>query len=305
MRIGTFFGGDSTVESQVQHIVDAEADGFDNVWAGQVFGPDSMTVIALAGQRTTRIEMGTAVVPTFPRHPFVMAQQAMTVQAATGGRFVLGVGLSHKPVIENMWGMSYEHPARHMKDYLSVLLPLVREGRVAFSGEVYSTTAGIQVPGAAPVPVIIAALAPLMLQMAGEIADGTATWMTGVKTIETHVVPRISGAAKAAGRPAPRVVVGLPVCVTDDAAAAREVVGKVFRIYGQLPNYRRMLDKEGAAGPADVAIVGNEAQVEQQIRDLASAGATDFMAPMVPVGADADASLARTRALLKSLVGKV
>jgi len=235
----------------------------------------------------------------------VMAQQAMTVQAATSGRFVLGVGLSHQPVIENMWGMSYEHPARHMKDYLSVLLPLVREGRVAYNGDVYRTTAGIQVPGAKPVPVMIAALAPLMLQMAGEMADGTVTWMSGVKTIATHVVPRINAAAKAAGRPAPRVAVGLPVCVTEDVAAAREAVGKAFAIYGRLTNYRRMLDKEGAAGPGDVAIVGNEAQVEQQIRDLASAGATDFVAPMVPVGADADASLARTRALLKSLVGKV
>ncbi|MDP9238400.1 MAG: TIGR03564 family F420-dependent LLM class oxidoreductase [Chloroflexota bacterium] len=304
MRIGVMLG-EGGVESQVKQVVAAENDGFDNVWFGQVFGLDAMTVIAIAGGQTSRIEMGTSVVPTYARHPFVMAQQAMTVQAATGSRFVLGIGLSHQPVIEGMWGMSYEHPARHMKEYLSVLLPLVREGRVSFSGDVYRTAGAIRVPDMKPLPVMIAALAPRMLRLAGEMTDGTVTWMTGVKTIENHVVPSIHAAAKAAGRPDPRVAVGLPVCVSEDVAAAREVAAKAFQIYGQLPNYRRMLDKEGAGGPADVAIVGNEGQVERQIRAVASAGATDFFAPMFPVGADAAASLARTRALLRSLVGNV
>lgn len=169
MRIGTFFGGDSSVATQVQHIVDADADGFDSVWFGQVFGPDSMTVIAIAGERTSRIEIGTAVVPTFTRHPYVMAQQALTVQAATASRFVLGIGLSHKPVVEAMWGMSYDQPARHMQEYLSVMLPLLRDGRVTFSGEVYRTAANVRVPDATPLPVVIAALAPRMLKIAGEL----------------------------------------------------------------------------------------------------------------------------------------
>ncbi len=307
MRIGLMHGDVSnfTVAEMVQQIVDEEHAGFECAWFGQIFGADSLTVIAMAVQRTSRIQIGTAVIPTYTRHPWAMAQQAMTVQAATNNRFTLGIGPSHQVVVEHMWGLSYEKPARHVKEYLSVLLPLVREGRVAFSGEVYRTTGAIDVPGIQPLPVIISALAPLMLKIAGTMADGTATWMTGPKTIETHVVPGITAAAREAGKPAPRIVVGLPIAVSEDVAAAREAAGKAFRMYGGLPNYKRMLDKEGAAGPADVAIVGNEAQVEQQIRALASAGATDFVAPIFPVGPDAAASLARTRALLRSLIGKV
>ncbi len=307
MRIGLMFGDapGGTLSDTVQQIVDAERDGFDNVWFGQVFGSDVLTIIALAGEKTSRIEIGTAVVPTYPRHPFVMAQQAMTVQSATNGRLVLGIGLSHQPVIENMWGMSYEHPARHMREYLSVLKPLVNDGRVSFNGEVFRTTGGIQVPGAKPFPILIAALAPMMLKIAGELADGTATWMTGAKTIASHVAPKINEAAKAAGRPQPRVAVGLPVVVTDDEAGARAKAAQAFQIYGQLPNYQRMLEKEGAANPGEVAIVGNEASVERRVRDLASAGATDFFAAIFPHGDDAAASLKRTRALVQSLVSKV
>jgi F420-dependent oxidoreductase-like protein len=170
---------------------------------------------------------------------------------------------------------------------------------------VFRVQGGIQVPGATPCPVMIAALAPMMLRIAGELADGTITWMTGVKTIDSHIVPRINRAAEAAGRPRPRVVVGLPVAVTDDPAGARERAGKYFTIYGQLPNYRRVLDLEGAAGPADVAVVGNEEAVAAQIKGFAFAGATDFAAAMFPAEDPPPASIGRTRALLKSLVGQV
>ena len=278
MRIGVGFGDDGsrTLEQQMQDVVDAEQDGFNNAWFAQIMGGDSLTMIALAGQRTSRIEFGTGVVPTYPRHPFTLAQQALTVQAATSGRLTLGVGPSHGIVIENMWGLSYDKPARHVREYLSVLLPLLKERRVSFNGEIYRVNAGISTKVEKPPSVIISALAPVMLKIAGTMTDGTILWMTGPKTIETHVVPRISAAAKEAGRPAPRIVASFPICVTDDAAAAREVCAKYFVIYGQLPNYRRMLDKEGAAGPADIAIVGNEAEVERQIRGVASAGATDL-----------------------------
>lgn len=307
MKIGLMHGdaGNSTIEEQIQQVVDEENDGFEAAWWGQIFGGDSLTIIALAGRRTKKIELGTSVIPTYPRHPFAMAQQAMTVQAACSGRFTLGIGPSHQPVVEAMWGMSYEKPGRHIREYLNVLLPLVREGRVQFSGEVYRTMGGVTVSGYSPMPVLISALAPVMLKLAGTVADGTITWMTGPKTIETHVVPSIAKAASEAGKPAPRVVVGLPICVTDDAATAKEAAGKYFAMYGGLTNYRRMLDKEGAAGPADVAVVGNESQVEQQIRDLASVGATDMIAPIFPSGDDPATSIARTRALLKSLIGKV
>jgi F420-dependent oxidoreductase-like protein len=307
MRIGPMLGDNGTtpIMDVVQQVVDAENDGFDNVWFGQIFGADAMTIIALAGARTSRIEIGTSVVPTYTRHPWAMAQQAITVQAATNGRFVLGVGPSHHVVVEGMWGMSYDKPAKHVREYLNVLLPLVRTGKVAYNGELYRATGGITVKDAEPLPVMISALAPVMLKIAGTMTDGTITWMTGVRTIETHVAPSINAAAGEAGRPAPRIAVGLPVSVTDDVAAGREMMGRAFQVYGTLPNYRRMLDKEGNASPADVAVVGDEAAVERHLRDLASAGATDFFGPIIPVGSDPAASVRRTRELLRSLVGKV
>jgi F420-dependent oxidoreductase-like protein len=305
MKVGLFLGDARTVDAQTEQIVQVERDGFDSAWLPQIFGLDALTAIALAGQKTQRIEMGTSVVPIHPRHPFAFAQQAVTVQAAAGGRFVAGIGLSHAPVIEMMWGLSYDKPAAYMREYLSVLLPLMRDGRVSFAGEHFRVNANLQSPAEKPPSVMIAALAPVMLRTAGEMTDGTITWMTGPKTIETHVVPRLTRAAKDAGRPAPRVCVGLPIAVTDDAAGARERASQMFQVYGTLPNYKRMLDKEGAEGPKDVAIVGNEADVERQIRALASAGATDLLASIYPVGDDAAASMARTRALVKGLVGRV
>ena len=305
MRIGLFHSEAGELRQVVQQAVEAERDGFDGVWFSQIFGADALTVIALAGQETERIEFGTSVVPVQTRHPFAFAQQVATVQAATKGRFTLGIGLSHQPVVEGMWGLSYDKPARYMREYLQVLRPLLNDGHVAFQGDVFRVTGNIQRPGPEPTAVLIAALSPVMLRTAGELADGTITWMTGAKTIAAHTAPRLAAAAKAAGRPSPRICVGLPIAVTDDAAAGRERASQLFQVYGQLVNYKRMLEREGAAGPSDVAIVGNEAEVEQQIRTLAAAGATDLLASAYPVGDDATKSFARTRALLKGLVGKV
>lgn len=305
MKISTFYGGSPSVDSHLQAAVDAEDDGLDGCWFGQVFSAEVLTVIALAGQKTSRIEFGTSVVPIYQRHPTITAQQALTVQAATNGRFALGLGLSHAPVVQAMWGLSYERPAAHMREYLDVVQPLLTAGNVSFSGEVFRVNAQVQVPVPKPPPVLIAALGPVMLKMAGERTDGTILWMTGPKTIESHIVPRIGKAAEAAGRPQPRVVACLPIAVTDKPDEARERAGGLFAMYGALPNYQRVLNIEGAGGPKDVVIVGNEQQVEQQIRDLASAGATEFAAAAFPTGEDAKGSLARTRALVKSLVGKV
>jgi F420-dependent oxidoreductase-like protein len=305
MKISTFFGGAPEIEAHVQAAVDAETDGFDGIWYGQIFGAEVMTVIAIAGERTSRIQFGTSIVPTYVRHPTIMAQQALTVQAATAGRFTLGLGLSHAPVVESMWGLSYDRPAVHMREYLSVLQPLLTDGRVSFSGDLFRVNAQASVPTPQPPQVMIAALAPVMLRIAGERTGGTILWMTGPKTIESHIVPRLTKAAEGAGRPQPRVVAALPVAVTDDPDAARERAAGLFAIYGTLPNYQRMLEKEGASGPKDVAIVGNEAQVEEQIRGMASAGATEFVAAAFPADGDAPASLARTKALVKSLIGKI
>ena len=246
------------------------------MWMANIFGLDAITSLAIVGRETERIELGTAVVPTYPRHPAAIAQQALTTQAACGGRFVLGIGLSHKLVIEDMMGLSYARPASHMREYMSVLGPLARGEAASFQGDEYRVNAGLDVPGASPLPVLIAALGDRMLQIAGSTADGTILWMTGPATIETHIGPKLRAAASEAGRPAPRIVAGFPIVVCDDEAAAREAIGKGLAMYGTLPSYRAMLDKEGAAGPADIAIVGNAESVGSQIDRLADIGVTDF-----------------------------
>ena len=307
MRIGIFVGSGAgqDLEGMVHQIVDAETDGFDSFWLAQVREVDALTLIAVAGQRTRRIEMGTAVVPTFPRHPIALAQQALTAQAASKGRLILGIGLSHRPTVEQSLGLSFERPALHMQEYLSVVRSLVHDGNVDFQGELFRVSAEIQVPRGSPFPILVAALAPRMLRIAGELAEGTVTWMVGRKTLETHIVPRISSSARAAGRPEPRIAVGVPIAVTDDSSAGRQVAAKTFSRYGDLPSYRRMLDMEGVEGPAELAVLGNEGEVETQLRDLASAGATDLLPMMFAVGDDRAGSVARTRGLLKSLVGKI
>lgn len=306
MRIGIFVGTIGSApdfEGLVQQAVAAEKDGFDSFWSAQVLGVDALTLFAVAGQRTRRIELGTAVVPIFTRHPLVMAQQGLTTNAATGGRLTLGIGLSHKPVVEERFGMEFDRPALRMQEYLAVLHALVHRGEVDFQGQVYRVRATLQVPGGSPFPVVVAALGPRMLRIAGQIAQGTITWMVGRKALETHIVPGIQRAASEAGRPGPRICVAVPIAVTSDPPAAYERAARAFQRYGQLPSYRRMLDLEGVEGPAEIAVIGDEAQVERQLRALADAGATDLVASIFPVGDDAAG--ARTRALLKSLIGRV
>lgn len=300
MRIG-IFGGDSgngPIDAVIDMARSAAEDGFATFWLPQIFGLDALTALAVVGREVPKIELGTAVIPTYPRHPIMLAQQALTTQAATGGRLALGIGLSHQMVIEGMYGISFDKPVRHMREYLEILVPLVRDGAVSFSGETLTGNAGIDVKGATPCPVLLAALGPKMLELAGKVGDGTLTWVTGPATIESHVVPVINAAAKAAGRPAPRVGVGLPVCVTNDEAAARERAARNFEIYGTLPSYRAMLDREGAAGPADVAFVGDEDAVRGMVEGLAGIGTTDFIANVF--GSSEERT--RTQALLRDLL---
>jgi len=276
----------------------AADDGFASAWLSNIFGLDALTAFAVAGSQVPGIELGTAVVPTYPRHPAVLAQQALTVALAVSGRLALGIGLSHRVVIEDMYGYSFERPARHMSEYLSVLLPLLDGEAADFDGETLRAKIGLSVPRPGRVPVLLAAMAPAMLRLAGQRADGTVLWMTGPATVRDYIAPAITRAARDAGRPAPRVVCSLPVCVTADPGLARTRAARVFAIYGQLPSYRAMLDREGAAGPADVAITGDEDTVRGQIMALAEAGVTDFVALEFARGEDAK----RTRALLKSLI---
>ncbi len=297
MRISIFGGEVPTVDAAVTMAKQVEAEGFAGFYVPQIFGLDALTMLAVVGREVPRIELGTCVIPTYPRHPMMLAAQALTAQQASGGRLVLGIGLSHQIVIESMFGMSYAKPARHMREYLDILMPLLRGESVAITGETLSFNGSVAVK-AAPMPVLVAALGPRMLELTGQRADGTVTWMTGPATVASHIVPSITKAAADAGRPAPRVAVGLPVCVTGDTDAARATAAKNYEMYGYLPSYRAMLDREGAEGPADVAIVGDEAAVTAGIQRVADAGATDFAAAEYGSADDR----ARTRALLRSLL---
>ena len=267
------------VDLFVERVRDCRQAGFPAVWAPQIFGLDALTAIAIAGREVPDIEFGTAVVPTYPRHPMALALQALTTQSATKGRLSLGIGLSHKPVVENMWGISFDKPARHMQEYLSALVPMLRDKTSSFTGETITSLGQLTIDADidAP-PVLLAALGPRMLKLAGSLADGTITWMTGPKTVGAHIVPHITQAADEAGKPSPRVVVGLPVAVTDDENAAREAAAKVFAVYGYQPSSRAMLDREGAEGPPSVVIAGDESSVRAQIEHVFTQGATELMA---------------------------
>ena len=301
MKIGLFGGAaqSGTVDQVVAEAKQAERDGFSSYWMPQIFAHDALTLLALIGRDVPRIELGTAVVPTYPRHPMMLAQQCLTVNAAVGGRLCLGIGLSHQIVIENMMGMSFDKPVRHMREYLTVLQSLNKTNNVSFSGEVYSTHAGVSVTGSQPFGVVVAALGEQMLRVTAALADGTLTWCTGPSTLANHTIPVLDRASDALGKPKQRVIAALPVCVTTKVAEARERASQVFAIYGQLPSYRAMLDKEGAAGPADIAIVGTAAEVTDRITALGDIGVTDFAA--VEFGGDPDES-ANTRAALKTLL---
>jgi F420-dependent oxidoreductase-like protein len=300
MRIGIMSGataGAGGLDDLVGQAQDLEARGFATMWLANIFGIDAVTAMAVIGRETKRIELGTAVVPSYPRHPSALAQQALTTQAACSGRFALGIGLSHKLVIEDMFGLSYERRAKHMREYMAVLGPLLRGEAVKFEGEEYRVNLGLNVPGATPVPVLIAALGDQMLRIAGRSADGSILWMTGPETIESHIGPKLRAAASAAGRAAPRIVAGLPIVLTNDADAVRERIAKMLVMYGQLPSYRAMLDKEGAAGPEGVAIVGDESTLDAALARLRDIGVTDFDAAIIPAE---DGAIERTLDFLTS-----
>jgi 5,10-methylenetetrahydromethanopterin reductase len=300
MRFGTSLPepeGPQALSKLRDHLREAADDGFASVWMANIFGLDALTALAVAGSEVPGIEIATAVVPTYPRHAAVLAQHALTAALALDGRLVLGIGLSHKIVIEDMYGYSFDAPASHMSEYLSILLPLLDGEAVAFKGKTMSAGIGLSTPRVGRVPVMLAAMGPQMLKLAGQRTDGTILWMTGPATVRDYIAPTINAAAEAAGRKT-RIVCILPVCVTDDPDGARARAAKVFEIYGHLPSYRAMLDREGAVGPADVAIVGDEDTVASQIMALADCGVTDFVAGEFATGAEKE----RTRALLKTLI---
>jgi F420-dependent oxidoreductase-like protein len=261
----------------VARAAEIEGGGLAAMWMGMAFGMDPTIALAVAGRATSRLEIGTSVVPTYPRHPVIMAQQARTTQSALGGRFTLGIGPSHAAMMSGNLGLAFERPAAHMREYLSVLMPLLEGHEVTFAGDEFRVDAAISVRSA-PVGVMVAALGPWMLRVAGELTDGTTTAWVGARTIASHVVPTITAAAEAAGRPAPRIAVGLPIAVTNDPDAARAEIARRMSWYGTLPAFQAMFDREGVAGPGEVALVGDETRLDAELDRLEEAGATDFVA---------------------------
>ncbi|HCU89569.1 MAG TPA: LLM class F420-dependent oxidoreductase [Gammaproteobacteria bacterium] len=303
MRIGIMMGPDRvahTIDKIVAMSKQAEAAGLDNVWMANIRAHDAITALAIAGRETTRIGVGTAVTPSYPRHPIALAQQALTAAAATKGRFTLGIGLSHKVVIEHVHGLSYAQPANHMQEYLAILMPLLRGETATHEGKHYRVQdITLGTPDAQPPPVVLAALGPLMLKLAGTYADGTNTWMVGSRTMKNHIVKRIAHAAAEAGKKNPLIVGGFPVVVTDNPKKIKQALAEPLALYGQLPRYRAMLDLEGVSDPTDLAIVGNESQVLEKIQSFRHIGVTDFMAAIFELEADA---FERTLALLSAAI---
>jgi 5,10-methylenetetrahydromethanopterin reductase len=290
----------SPVESCIRDLTQAREDGFSRVWMTQMpYDVDLLTVLAVAAHEVSDIEVASGVVPIQNQHPMLMAQRALTLNLIAGGRFTLGVGVSHRAVTEGMWGISWDRSVRRLSEYLDGLLPLLAGEQVNATGEMLTTRGALQIPGVPTPGVYVAALGPQMLRLTGRRTAGTITWMTGPKTLKEHIGPTLRTAATEAGRPdgAVSVAAALPIAVTDDVTAARSLAAEEFAMYGHLPSYRAMLDREGYAGPEDAALIGDEATVRDRLDEVCAADVDEFVAipfDSSPEGRD------RTRAYLRS-----
>ena len=301
MRIGingTGVSNRGSLDALVAHATEADRQGFASYWLGEWMSVDALTAIAVIARSAPRIELGTAVVPIHGRHPLTLAVQALTAQAATHGRLQLGIGLSHRPVVEDQLGLSYRHPALRMTEYLAVLDSLLRSGEADFRGELLKCEATLIRMSDTPPPVLLAALGPRMLELAGRLAAGTSLWLAGSRALREYFVPRIRDAAARAGRPAPRIVVGLPVCVTSDSDRARKRVQRSFGATSGFSSYQTLLAREGVQGPEDVALIGDEDCVRASLEQLEQAGATEFVAMEL---CKTEEESQRTRAVLREL----
>jgi F420-dependent oxidoreductase-like protein len=270
------------VDEVVRAVRDAADAGFAGIWVPQTTSVDTLTALAVAAREVPDIPLGTAVVPIQGRHPIPMAQQALTVaQAAGDGRFTLGIGVTHRVVSEGFYGMPYERMVSLCEEQLQALEGLLGASHNAsFEGRRLTARARIDVDGPA-VSVVVAALGPRMVEIAGRLSDGTVTWMTGVRSLRESVVPGMRAAAERAGRAEPRIVVGLPVCVTDDVAAARDRLRPALLGAMSMPSYARMVAMEGLDDPAELGIIGDEEAVVQRVGELAEIGVTELLANVV------------------------
>lgn len=289
----------------------AEDAGLHSVWIPQIPDEfDALTAACLVGEATTRVEVGTAVVPVQPRHPIALAQQALSVQAVCEGRLALGLGVSHHWIVDEMLGLPYVHPLRTMRAYLDVLEPaLARPGPVDVENDTFCVHNPLDVTDVGPTPVLLAALGPRMLQLCGERTDGTVLWMADERAVGSHIVPAITRAAEGAGRPAPRVVAGIPVCACSDreVPAAVERTNRILAEAETSPNYQRLLEHGDARSVGDILAAGSESAIEQRLRRFADAGVTDVSIRVVPIGEGREeliASSKRTRELVAALAAR-
>jgi F420-dependent oxidoreductase-like protein len=313
VRVGVMIGaerGDSARKAArlTEDIEWAEAAGLDTAWIPQVPSDfDALVAAALMGARTRRIELGTAVVPLQAQHPIALARQALSAQGAARGRLTLGVGPSHHWIVRDMLGLPYDRPAAYTRDYLDVLNAALRgPGPVDVENDTFTVHNPIDLGPVEPLPVLLAALGPVMLRIAGEQADGTVLWMADERAVADHVAPRITKAAEAAGRPAPRIVAGIPVCLCapSEVGAARERANRILGEAEISPNYQRLLDNGDARDVGDLCAAGDEEMIAARFRRFRDAGVTDLSVRLLPIGADRDelvASKRRTREMIAAL----
>ncbi|MEC4763996.1 TIGR03564 family F420-dependent LLM class oxidoreductase [Mycobacterium sherrisii] len=294
--------GQWDIDTYVQSIARFADAGFTRVWSAQLpWDADLFTAQAVALREVPAVELGSAVLPIQVAHPMLTAQRALTLNAIAGGRFKLGLGVNHPGISTQLWGIPWDKPVRRMSEYLDGLLPLLAGQKADAVGELVTTRGELDIAGAPAPEVYLAAMGPQMLRLAGRRCAGTITWMTGPKTLANHIGPTLRDAAAEAGRPeAVRVAAGIPLCVTDDVAGARARAAEQFRLYGTLPSYRAMLDREGYASPEDAVVIGDEGTVSDRIEELRSAGVDELIAS--PFGDDEE-SIARSVALLKAVAG--
>jgi 5,10-methylenetetrahydromethanopterin reductase len=317
MRIGLMIGPErgryaQKIPRMLERAQQAEREGYSSIWVPQIPDDfDALTAITLLGQVTERVELGTAVMVIQTRHPIAMAQQALSTQLATNGRLTVGLGPSHHWIVEDMLGLSYDKPAAQVRDYLEVLnAAFAGPGPLDVENERWRVHNPLDVTDTAAPPILLAALAPVMLRLAGALASGTILWMADERAIGDHVVPRITKAAADAGRPAPRVVAGVPVtlCRNEEIDEARARANRVLAEAEMSPNYQRLLEQGDARQVGDILAAGDEATVLARLRSFRDAGATDLSIRVVPIGADRDARLAsweRTEAYVASLVSEL
>ncbi len=283
MRVSliTNLNNKTPVESCIRDLSEARDGGFARLWMTQMpFDVDLLTVLAAALREVPGLEVASGVVPIQNQHPTLLAQRALTLNIIGGGRFTLGIGVTHRAVTEGMWGISWDRSVKRLSEYLDGLLPLLANEPADAPGELVTTRGALQIPNAPTPQVYVAALGPQMLRVAGRRTAGTITWMTGPKTLREHVGPTLRGAAADAGRADGSVAVAaaLPVSVTDDVAKIRSLAAEQFAMYGHLPSYRAMLDREGFAGPEDAALIGDESAVSAKLDELRDAGVDEFVA---------------------------